>query len=384
MRLQSGLGDVNKVERGDLDNYGKISLGRVVKSNNRDNTADVILENGTFIGKEDEESKAVSCIRMMDYAGYHDENEIAYGEVKPLSIGDIVVVAFLESSKHKPIILGSIQNIDNIKTNNPFLNAKDEYLYDQYEKYEVNHLQDFSYYSGHGEFEKAHHSGAFFVGKTDKISDHRENAFCFEDLSLKNKFNNKTIKNETEPFKPLNFLAVTRNGDEDDETTLFTRFFHDAKEGITRFSRDSFRKLFYMEMNDDFTIQYNLKSNRRPRVKGEKNRYLHKTSRKSDHDFLYPKAPVEKYPRFFKIDDFTRIKIHENGDLELKAQKADNQTEIIISSKKVDVKTTKDVNIKSKTEINLIAPRINIKEEMPTFDIKEVDEQNEWECQWIE
>ena len=387
MRLQSQLGKTKNISRGDLDNYGKLSIARVVKSNNRDSTADVIMLNGTYMGQGSGDDNTISCLRITDYAGYNIDDGVSYGSVKPLRKGDLVVVAYIDSDKHKPIIIGSLASTDYTLTPSPELKAAGEFEEDIDETFSVNHLQDFSYTNGSGEFEKVHHSGAFFVGKREKMSDHRENSFGYEDLSIKDKWSYETIKNnkgEAE-FSPLNFLLVTRDKyNEQDKNTVFNRFYHDAEKGVTRFSRDSFNKLFYMELDKGFKIQFNRNSSRRPRSATEEEIYDHRTIRKSDHDFLYPKPPREDIPPFQKIEDFTRFEISENGDVSLKVQTGGKQTEISIgNSGGVDVMSTDSINILSKNSINITAPSVNITETSPNFNIREEDKENEWERKWI-
>lgn len=384
MRLQSSLGKAVNNSRGDLDNRGKLSLAKVVKSNNRDSTADVIMLNGTFVGQGSGTDDSISCLRLSNYSGYNIDSGSSYGSVTPLRKGDIVVVAYLESDKHRPIIIGSLANHDYSLTNSPELKADGEYEADIDESFSVNHLQDYSYSNGLGEFEKVHHSGAFFVGKREKMSDHRENAFEIEDLSIKDKWNYKTIKNKEE-FNPFNYLLVTRNKeDSNDEEVMFSRFYHDAELGVTRFSRDTINQLFFMELNDGFRIQFNKNSNRRFRDSKEQEIYDHKTLRKSDHDFLYPKLPREDIPEFQKIESFSRFEIKDNGDLSIKVQDGGEQTEISIGSSEVSLLSTKPINIQSKSSINIVAPIVTISETTPNFEIEEVDEENEWKCEWVD
>ena len=73
-RMQASLGSVEYPSRGDLDNAGKIALARVFKVNNRDQTVDVYLQNGTYIGQHDgEEEQSVTCIRLQEHAGFNED-----------------------------------------------------------------------------------------------------------------------------------------------------------------------------------------------------------------------------------------------------------------------------------------------------------------------
>ena len=127
MRLQAGLGKLKYGERSDLNNTGQLIIAKVKRVNNKTHTADVILEQGSFIGpaeKGDEET--VSCMRLENSQGWHEELGFAYGRVTPLHEGQLVVVAHIDSMKKKPIIIGSLAPVDSSLTNHPTVMADGE------------------------------------------------------------------------------------------------------------------------------------------------------------------------------------------------------------------------------------------------------------------
>lgn len=383
MRLQAGLGDVYNLGRGDIDNQGKLTLARVVSVNNRDHTADVIMMTGAYLGNQENSTSRVSCMRLEQFAGFNSDSLKSYGSVTPLRKGDLVLVAFVDSGKNKPIILGSVYMPDNTITNMPEVESMGEFEDEKDEYYSVDPNQNYNYSNAQGEFENVNSNGLYKVGKTERMSDHRENAFGHEDLSIRDKWTYRTIDIKEEEFQPFNYLLVTRDKhDETDENTVFNRFYHDPKRGITRFSKDSKNKLLYVEVDKGFKIQYQKNSNRRPK-RADENIYEHKTLRKSNEDFLKYVRQEKELPDFQKIKDFVRFEIEEDGSLVLKVQDNNVATEIKVKGNNVSIDSEGSININSNKSINLTAPSVNISETSPGVDIREEDKENEWEQQWI-
>lgn len=393
-RMQASLGSVEYPSRGDLDNAGKIALARVFKVNNRDQTVDVYLQNGTYIGQHDgEEEQSVTCIRLQEHAGFNEDKNYSWGRARPLRKGDFVLVAFIDSDKHKPIILGAVPPIDYTTTPAPEVEAIDdsEFEHEKDESFDVSPRLDYTYDDGLGQKEKVSHTGAFAVAKGEKVSDHRENQFTFEDLTLKDKWTYKTIRREEEDlnYTPFNYLFVSKNQFNDTDSTIYHRLYHDAETGVTRFSKDSFNSLFYIENDaDGFTIQYQPNSSRRKPKEYEPVRYPHTSLRKSDHEFLYPREPREM-PEFQPVDDFTKVHIDTQGNLVIKVQKGEEVSEISIGENGVSLKSTEEINIHSDKSINFSAPTIGSTPMHPISyskipNMREEDTDGEWEHEWIE
>ena len=394
MRLQAGIGRVAYSGRGDLNNQGQLVLAKVKRVNNKMHTAEVSLEQGSYVGpsnKQDEET--VQCMILENSQGFSEEFNASYGKVTPLHEGQFVIVAYVDAMKKKPIIIGSIAPIDNSLTNQPTVNADGELEKEKDESYEVSKLQEYTYTTADGDFEKVKADGSFFTGRREKISDHRENGFLYDDLSLKNKWTYKTIRalKKFFDYKPLNYLIQTKNTFEDKDETVYNRFYHDSEKGVTRVSKDSKNKLFYMELDDGFSIVQQRDSNRRPRKSYEEDIYKHETLRKSDLTNINKLKKDKKIPDFQKINEFTSLKILEDGSLDIQVQQKESVTNINIGDQ-VSIITNKDINVNSKENINFYAgdtfkvraPFIDLKETATSFeDPRKEDKENEWQQQWI-
>lgn len=394
MRLQAGLGKLKYGERSDLNNTGQLIIAKVKRVNNKTHTADVILEQGSFIGpaeKGDEET--VSCMRLENSQGWHEDLNLAYGRVTPLHEGQLVVVAHIDSMKKKPIIIGSLAPVDSSLTNHPTVMADGELEDEKEEIYDVSKLQEYNYTTAHGDFEKVKANGSFITGRREKMSDHRENGFLYNDLTIKNKWTYKTIRalKKVFDYKPFNYLIKTQNTYDDTVDTVCNRFFHDSELGVTRVSRDEKRKLFYIELDSEFNIMQQRDSNRRPRKDYEEKKYPHETLRKSDIPNINKLKKPKEIPEFQKINDFTNLKIKENGELEIHYQNKGKATNIIIGES-LKINTANPINVTSDNNIEFYstktfkvrAPNIDIYESGVTFnDPKKEDKENEWEQQWI-
>ncbi|MFR9276570.1 MAG: hypothetical protein ACLVK5_00485 [Peptoniphilus senegalensis] len=394
MRLQAGLGKLKYGERSDLNNTGQLIIAKVKRVNNKTHTADVILEQGSFIGpaeKGDEET--VSCMRLENSQGWHEDLSLAYGRVTPLHEGQLVVVAHIDSMKKKPIIIGSLAPVDSSLTNHPTVMADGELEDEKEEIYDVSQLQEYNYITAHGDFEKVKANGSFITGRREKMSDHRENGFLYNDLTIKNKWTYKTIRalKKVFDYKPFNYLIKTQNTYDDTVDTVYNRFFHDSELGVTRVSRDGKKELFYIELDNEFSIMQQRDSNRRPRKDYEEKKYPHETLRKSDIPNINKLKKPKEIPEFQKINDFTNLKIKENGELEIHYQNKGKATNIIIGES-LKINTANPINVTSDNSIEFYstktfkvrAPNIDIHESGVTFnDPKKEDKENEWEQQWI-
>lgn len=394
MRLQANLGSVKYPGRGDLDNTGQIILAKVKRVNNKTHTAEVVLEQGSYIGsskKGDEET--VQCLILENSQGWDDERNVAYGRITPLHEGQFVLVAHIDSMKKKPIILGSIAPFDNALTNQPTVFADGEIEREKEEIFNVSKLQEYDYVDADGNFEKVKANGSFITGRREKISDHRENGFGYNDLTIKNKWTYKTIRALKKFFryKPFNYLIKTQNTYEDTKETVYNRFYHDSEKGVTRVSKDSKNKLFYIELDDEFTIMQQRDSNRRPKKPYEESKYPHKTLRESDIPNINKLKEPKPIPEFQKINDFTNIRILEDGKLEIHYQNKGKATNIVIGED-IEINATGNVNLHSKGSMYLSskesfkvrAPVIDIKEGNGAYqDPKKEDSENEWKQQWI-
>ncbi|NLY08535.1 MAG: hypothetical protein GXZ11_01330 [Tissierellia bacterium] len=331
MRLQGSLGHVDYSTRQDLENKGKASVAKVIKVYNENNTADVMLMTNNYLGDNDETEGKITAAQIQSFAGWDDVLKVAYGEVTPLHVGQLVLVSYFDSMKGNAIITGSIPPHINEFNNSPrFRSEKADFPKERHEKITVTRNQDYSYINGDGEFEKVSSSRAFFVGKKEKMSDDRKTEFNYENLTLKNKLTKKTIGlllEQLRGFKPFNFLGVTKSQFKDKGAT-FNRFYHDAEKGITRFTKDSPEKVWYIQLDEDnnFEIRTHLDTNKRD-IKAPKTG--DETLRESDIDIW--DSPKENTIGE-ESKEYSRIKMDDEGAVFITQVKNDgkNKSEISI------------------------------------------------------
>ena len=372
MRLQSNLGEVRYGGRGDRDNSGKIVAGTVTRVYDKNGTADILLQSGSFIGDNQTTDGIVNApVQLEGYSGYDEDTGFFYGDYTPLQVGQRVLVAFIGSEKYKPVILGSLPTWNKNKTNvNPREDAYGEYVQARGERIRVNRDQSYEYRNGNGEFENVESNGAFTVGKMHLISDHREDGFNFEDLTLKNKENNKTISvnRDTSLIVPFNYLRVTKDDTKDSTGATYNRYYHNAKLGITRFSKDKPNYLFSIGVDekDDFEVRIQPKTFKRLRRGDEPKVYDRRTLRKSEETIMrkhYAKNPNPEI-EVPDIEEFTSLKIQKDGTLTLFRQTEKGLTEIALTDKGLKVNTSEDIEINTEQKISINSNKdISIKTE---------------------
>lgn len=370
MRLQSSLGSVNYDQRRDMDNAGKILTGTVVKIYDKNGTADILLQSGTFLGDNQVSNGIINApVQLESYSGYDDKTGAFYGDYTPLQIGQRVVLAFIGSEKYKPIIIGSLPTWDKNKTNvNPRSDAHGESRQARGERIRVNRDQSYDYINGNGEYEKVESSGAFTVGKIHRMSDHREDGFNFEDLTLKDKNTNKTICHDldTSLIVPFNYLRVTKDVMKDSNQATYNRRYHDAKLGITRFSKDKSNFLFQIgvDENDTFEVRVQPKTFKRLRRPDEPKVYDRRTLRKSEETIMrkhYGKNSNSsvKPP---DIEEFASFKILRDGTMILFRQTEKGLSKIEFTDKGIKLDTSEDVELNTEQKVSINANKdISIK-----------------------
>ena len=361
MRLQSSLGSVQYGGRNDIDNSGKIVVGTVIKVYEKNNTADILLQSGSFIGDNNSTKGLINApVQLESYSGYDEETGNYYGDYTPIEVGQRVVLAFIGSEKYKPIIIGSLPTWNQNQTNmNPRMDARGEAEAAIGERIRVNKDQSYSYRNGNGEFEEVESSGAFTVGKIHKMSDHREDGFDFEDLTLKDKRTNKTIRHnlKTSLIVPFNYLRVTKNTMTDEKDTTYTRFFHDAELGITRVSKDKKDFLFSIGIDekDNFEIRVQPKTFKRLRRDDEPREYDRRTLRKSEEKEMqdyYSKNPRPNV-EVPDIIDFTKLSLDKDGNLVIFRQTEKGQTSIGLTDKGIKINSSEDIEINTEQKISI-------------------------------
>lgn len=358
MRFQSGLGEFQASGRADLNNGGKISLARVVKVYNEKNSADVMLITNDFIGDNDDTEGRISCIQVASFAGWDDTLKVAYGTITPLHEGQYVFIAYVDAMKEQAIIIGSLTPHVKEFNNLPFYRSEEGlYPKEKYEHLSVTKNQDYNYLNSEGEFEKVSSSRAFIVGQKEKMSDSRDSEFNYENLSIKNKVTEKTIGLEKEDmdFRPFNYLAVTKDRFEDKGAT-FNRFYHDAEKGITRFTKDDDKKVFYLQLDEknNFEIRSHLDTNKReiPSLNGQDG-----TLRQSDTEI---QGSTKENTTGSNTQDFTSIKIADNGTIIIERKDPNSGTKIEIKPNEIDIKIGQTSFKLTENGVDLKSADINI------------------------
>ncbi|MCW6701385.1 hypothetical protein NH288_04715 [Anaerococcus sp. NML200537] len=363
MRLQSNLGDVNYGGRNDIDNAGKIVTGIVTRVYDKNGTADIQLQSGAFIGDNKSTDGVVNApVQLERYSGYDEETGLSYGEYTPLEKGQRVVVAFIGSEKYKPIIIGSLPIWDKNTSNiNPRVDASGESYQVRGEMIKVNKNQSYTYSNGTGEFEDVEVNGAFTVGKIHKMSDHREDGFNFEDLTLKDKKTNKTISHnrKTSLIVPFNYLRVTKDKLEDSEDCTYNRWYHDAGLGITRYSKDKKDFLFEIgiDENDKFEVRVQPKTFKRLRRDDEAKVYDRRTLRKSEDTIM--RKHYKKYPNpkieVPEIKDFTSFSIDKKGNVSLIRQTEKGISKLSFNDDGIVIDTSENVSLNTEQRVSINA-----------------------------
>lgn len=363
MRLQSHLGAIEYGGRRDIDNAGKLVIATVTRVYDKNGTADVMLQSGAFIGDNNERDGTINaCVQMENYSGYDEKTGNYYGDYTPLQVGQSVVLAFIGSEKYKPIIIGTLPTWDKNKTNvNPRVDAYGEARAARGERISVNLDQSYEYRNGNGEYESVESNGAFTVGKIHKMSDHREDAFNFEDLTLKNKNTNKTISvdRKTSLIVPFNYLRVTKDNKEDSTEATYNRFYHDAELGITRFSKDKPNYLFSIGVDegDNFEVRIQPKTFKRLRRGNEPKEYDRRTLRKSEETIMRKHYKENPNPSVDvpDIEEFASFSIGKDGTINIFRQTDKGQTKVSFTEKGIKINTSEDLEINTEQKISINA-----------------------------
>lgn len=328
MRAQANLGEVSKEVRRDLNMGGVLLFGKVLKVYHKHHTADVqILNNqyGTIVSSDQNEGK-YACKILESYAGFDSNLNVSFGSITPIQEGCPVVVGFLNNYKSQPIILGCFHESESSQNILP-----GEYPLDQdtevYRRTIITRLQDYFTINSLGEFELAHHSGAFISSSIEDIDDEKYN---WDNLQLsqgKKKISMSSSSN------PLNILASIR--------TFFgsLRLFLKGSTGEVRLSKynNIDKKLSFVEINELGSI----------RLKSQMDT--------SDRD---------------KSSDYSEILMNlKTGDIEINQTSSGHSNRIVLqknngiiisSTSGVVIDQASQVSINSDTEITLNSRDINL------------------------
>lgn len=212
--FQSNLGERanNKNESQRTWNSGFLAFGKITKIHHKSNTAEVRLYGtGDTITSMDEYEGIHACRIGVNTAGVRQGDGIPYGEIKPLEIGMIVLVAFIRNNKRQPVILCAFhdtesENLNILTKTYPLESEKEMYRYTR-----ITRLQDVFTIDGGGNLEISTH-GKSFLTLTD--SGFNPDSFDYKDLSTKNKLTGETVGLPRNSCPDHAFLAVMRGYDD--------------------------------------------------------------------------------------------------------------------------------------------------------------------------
>lgn len=268
MRLQSSLGRITRTYRTDMNMAGYMSLGKVLKVHHKQGTADVVLvnSNNLITSNADNEGKFSARI-LQNFANYDDERKKYWGTITPVSEGSLVLVAFMDNMKKRPVILGQFHNPETSKNVLPH----DYPLYEKVPGHDrreaLKHLtvypsMGYKKVDGEGNVEFVTPSKSFLAiysdyydgqGDNEPINDYHL-GFDHKDLSEIEAGTENVLTTDLEECKsPTNLLYVHRT-DFDDEKTTWSKFFISSK-GLMRMTRDNRDgKLSFLELSADGEI----------------------------------------------------------------------------------------------------------------------------------
>lgn len=239
--LQSSLGLVqsnsNRIDRSWTDGY--LAIGKVTKVYHKRYTADVQITGtacGTLASAAANEGK-YACKIMVNNAGYDTTLRKAYGEIIPIEVGTIVLVAFVKNNSNQPVIIGTFHNTDEEAGENNYMNVLQASVFsnadstdlDKYRYANISRTQDFFTIDGFGDFEVSSHMRAFIAGGNQKTIN--EDDFEYDDLSIKGT-SQDTIGLSEDLSKPMQLIAVFKSGVA--EACDSVRLFVDATKNILK------------------------------------------------------------------------------------------------------------------------------------------------------
>ena len=214
--FQSNLGERadNKNESQRTWNSGFLAFGKITKIHHKSNTAEVRLYGtGDTITSMDEYEGIHACRIGVNSAGVRQGDGVPYGEIKPLEIGMIVLVAFIRNNKRQPVILCAFHDTESENSNiltrtYPLESEREMYRYTR-----ITRLQDVFTIDGGGNLEISTH-GKSFITLTDSGFD--PDSFDYKDLSTKSKLTGETVGLPRNSCPDHAFLAVMRGYDDDE------------------------------------------------------------------------------------------------------------------------------------------------------------------------
>ncbi len=263
IKLQNSLGRMEGFYRTDMNMSGFMALARVIKVHHKSGTADIVLANTRDSISSSKENEGKFSARIMQRGSYYDEKTKRYwGSIDPIAEGSLVLIAFLDTMKHRPVILGCFHRPDNeqnvyqetypLKEKLPGMDRREAL-----KQLRVSPALTYKKIDGEGNIEVTYGSRSFFASYNTAmdIQGHLKDThggFDHQDLSEVDKNKGGVLSTDWEEAKaPAKFLFVHRSYDNPKWTKLFI-----DEDGKLRFTRDNNDgKLSFIEMHQNGAIK---------------------------------------------------------------------------------------------------------------------------------
>lgn len=268
--FQSSLGRKvdNSIQSERSWSMGYLAFGRVMKVHHKRMTADVqLMDTNETIMSSPENEGMYSCKIGVSNAGYDEDIQLPYGVIRPLHVGEIVLVAFLRQNKCTPVVLSSFHLSEDEIGQSSYSNILSS-IYpltatqDMNRYVNISRIQDFINIDGAGNTEISSHTKSFMVATHENISDDF-NGLDYENLHIKDKTSKKTVTPPKAYWSPLNLLGIFRDKFED-EATSWLKLFVNAGKTIFRLTKMQIDlKLSMLEITEqgDIVVRRQLDSN---------------------------------------------------------------------------------------------------------------------------
>lgn len=260
---QPHLGRVKDNYRPSSEIGGYLTTAKIIKIHHKYRTADIaIIGTRDIISSGTTNEGKFGARILSSSASFDSVSMAASGTIEPLQEGAIVIVAFLDGSKSKPIILGTVFNTDNtISSMLPDVYPLDPNKAGDERKEALKYLKVFPsqlYHrvDGEGGVEISHPSGTFLKidADRDQLMNDEHDGFSHDDLMEKDSRTNEVRKAPTEEaMLPVSMLFSHQTNMDSAEDNSWTKFFL-SSEGMFRTTKDTNDgKLTYTELSEDGT-----------------------------------------------------------------------------------------------------------------------------------
>lgn len=245
---------------------GYLAVARVLKVHHKSGTADVIKVNSkdTITSNAENEGRFAARI-LTQSANFDRKRNKSWGSFDPIAEGSLVLIAYLDNMKDRPVILGSFHysdNIDNVLSQQYPLNEKQAGFHKREALKYLKVFPSMAYFKVDGEsnMEFVHASKTFLKFANTSFDsqgyvDDKHNGFDHRDLTETDPRTGRAIESDWEEAKaPTKMLFVHRSSFTDSATT-WTKFFVNEK-GMARWTRDNNDgKLTYLELSETGAVK---------------------------------------------------------------------------------------------------------------------------------